>query len=1230
MKPFDLLQTPLSGRNLIEANAGTGKTYAISGLFLRLVVEGALPVSEILVLTYTRAATEELQDRIRKTLRKALDALQQGQADDLFLSSYRERLDAEGLKNSARRRLTAALRDFDEASIFTIHGFCQRMLQENAFESSSTFDAELITETDKITDRILQDFWRRHFYEAPPELAAYTVSTGNNLSGYRTFLRQLANYPDIRILPDLEAHRQGQLDEVLESYRQAVNLLRKDWETSQEEIASSLLKARLNKKSYGSKTHGYLEELGAFLGSGAPWFPLPTVFRKFLPASLAAACLKGASPPDHPFLSACRRVSEEGAVLEERMAQFLLVLKKELLETVRTELPAYKDTRNILFYDDLLLRLRDALQNPAGDSMAVAIGRKYRAALVDEFQDTDPVQYAILQKVFLRDFPCEAEIPPVFLIGDPKQAIYSFRGADIFAYMKAAKQADVSYTLQENWRSAPALLEAVNALFSQRSNPFVYEAITFSATAAAPGGLQEKLTLTGADTRESAPLQLWIVPEEGKEGAGKALAKGRSTFRILSAVAEEIARLLEAGMKGEARIDDRGVGAGDVAVLVRSNREARQVKQTLAERNIPAVLHSRDNLFDSPDAGDMELLLRALETPTDERRLGAALLTPLLGLSIGGLYCLKSDEGLWEKRIGSFRNYSTLWQKEGFMSMMRSFLRNEDVRARLLARLDGERRLTNVLHLVEVLHRESLEKNRGMRGLVRWLAEQRNPGRTRLDEHQLRLESDARAVRVVTIHRSKGLEYPIVFCPFVWEGAGDNRRQQNLIYHGGEENELLLCDIGSPPQSLSLQRAYREGLAERIRLLYVALTRAKHRCYLVWGHFKKAESSAPAYLLHDRHSAWDDADPEGSATAVDEARKAYQQLTAGDFSRDLGQVAASASGSIALANLPVSSLTRPMQTGHSERELSCRNFSRELDRTWRFTSFSSLVFGRFPLPERVEGEIEEEARPAETPDWKNLPAGTKTGNLFHSFLEHLDFTEKDEDVLRAQAKKTLSAHDFDLQWEPALLDAVRNLLSVRLSGGEGGRSFCLADISRKNRISELGFYFPLQRLTREKLHTLFRDLAKEDPGSIPPSWEFEVERLSFSPVQGWLRGFIDLVFTVDNRYYLVDWKTNNLGPDPASYSREALKTLMVRKHYLLQHHLYALALHAYLSRRLPGYRVERHFGGVYYLFIRGIDPGGEAETGIYFDRPSEGRLTALYNALIERNSTAGRNADDAR
>ncbi len=1231
MKPFDLLNAPLSGRNLIEANAGTGKTYAISGLFLRLVVERALPVSEILVLTYTVAATDELKDRIRKILRKALDALRQGGADDPFLSYWRERLIAEGRADLARRRLTNALRDFDEASIFTIHSFCQRTLQENAFESSVTFDAELLTDSEKITDRLLQDFWRRHFYEAQPELAAYALNRGNDLDRYRDFLRSIANFPDIQIIPDLEVPDRRQLDGEIERFRQAMNLVREGWETSRETIFPLLCNGALKATVYSAaKTDRYREELDAFLESGSPWFPLPDVFENFTAGKLALSCKKGAIPPEHPFFAACQQAIERGTSLGERFDRFFLALKKELLETVRTELPAHKASRNVLFFDDLLLRLREALRKPSGVLLADAVRRKYQAALVDEFQDTDPVQYEILRTVFLQGLQDEAQRPPVFLIGDPKQAIYSFRGADIFAYMTAAKQADVTYTLTENWRSATGLIVAVNALFSRRPNPFVYEDISFSETAAAPVALREKLALDGEGEGKRAPLQLWIVPADERDGSGKPLAKGRATSRILSALSQEIARLLEAGRKGETRIDDRGIEAGDMAVLVRSNREARLVKQVLSQTNIPAVLHSRDNLFDSPDAEDMELLLWALELPNDERRLAAALLTPFFGLTIGDLYRLKSDERQWENRLRDFRAYNALWQEEGFMRMMRSLLRQEDVRARLLARQDGERRLTNVLHLVEVLHSESLGKNRGMRGLVHWLAEQRNPAKGRSDAHQLRLESDAHAVRIVTIHRSKGLEYPLVFCPFAWEGAKEDQRHGSLIYHGGRDHELLICDIGSPPQPLSQRQAYREGLAERVRLLYVALTRAKHRCYLVWGHFNKAEGSAPAYLLHDRSSTWAENDGEGMDFTGAAAGRTYRELNSDDFLRDLEQLSASADGSISVENLPVSPLNRPVEETRPERELSCRKFTRELDRNRRFTSFSSLVFGSYPLPEKGEREWEEETRAEADTDWKKLPAGTSTGNLLHDFLEHLDFTEQNEDVLHRQAAETLSAHGFDPRWERAMLDSARNVLSVPLSGGEKRTTFRLADIAGENRVSELGFYYPLKRLSREKLHGLFRDIARQDPGIIPDSWEVEMGRLSFSPVQGWLRGFIDLVFSVDGRYYLVDWKTNYLGPDSASYSLADLKSVMVRKHYILQYHLYALALHAYLKRRLPGYQAESHFGGVYYLFLRGIDPNSGAGSGIYFDRPSEARLTALYNALIETNSAEGRSADGIR
>ncbi len=692
MKPFDLLNAPLSGRNLIEANAGTGKTYAISGLFLRLIVELALPVSEILVMTYTKAATEELKDRIRCMLRQAMLAVQTGKAEGPFLSAFLERLSAEGRINLARRRLTAAIRDFDEASIFTIHSFCQRTLQENAFESSSTFDAELVTDQVKITDSILQDFWRRHFYEVPPELAAYALSTGNDLDGYRAFLRQALNRPDIRIVPEIAFPDRGALDREIDNYRREMSELREAWDVGRESICLALRDNALKGNSYGgAKTDSLVEELDAFLSSSTPRFPLPEIFEKFTAGKLAKSCKKDCLPPKHSFFESCQQIFELEKSLREMFDQFLVSLKKELLAKVRSELPVYKARRNILFYDDLLLRLRAALQQPQGDFLGEAIRRKYRAALIDEFQDTDPVQYAILNSVFLGNAP---DCPPVFLIGDPKQAIYSFRGADIFAYLTAARQADISYTLKENWRSAPALHEALNGLFHEHPKPFVYEDILFADSSAAPVEKREELVFFDKDKSEEAPLQLWVIPPAEEGGKAKPLAKGRATSRILQAVTAEIARLLEEGKRGKAMISGRGLEAGDVAVLVRFNREALLVQKALSEIGIPAVLHSRENLFDSPDAEDMELLLRAIEIPGDERRLGAALLSPLLGFGISELYRIKNDERQWEERLSLFRKYHDLWQKEGFMPMMRFLLRVEGVRVRLLSRPDGERRLT--------------------------------------------------------------------------------------------------------------------------------------------------------------------------------------------------------------------------------------------------------------------------------------------------------------------------------------------------------------------------------------------------------------------------------------------------------------------------------------------------------------------------------------------------------
>ena len=497
---FDLLTSPLEGTNLIEAGAGTGKTYTITGLFLRLILEKRLSVKEILVVTYTVAATEELRDRIRRKIRDALEACSAGTSPDSFLRglilTLPDREEAAGL-------LRAALLDFDEAAISTIHGFCQRTLRESAFESGSLFDTDLEPEQETgLIEEIVQDFWRRNFYDAPLEWIRYAQGLNLGPTFFLDLLRRGRSPLDLKILPETAPVSFG----AVAPFRQAYAELQAAWPAARAEVEQAFGEPGLHAayRNHLSETLGLMD---SFLAENGPAFPLPEKFERFTTGGLKKKTRQKMKPPDHPFFQRCDTLQQRATALRIELERHLLFLQGEIFQTLRQELPLRKQRRNIQSFDDLLTRLRQSLEKAGGDELSQAVRNRYRAALIDEFQDTDPVQYAIFQHIFERGGSI------LFLIGDPKQAIYSFRGADLFAYLKAASRVDRRYTLEGNWRSEPGLVAAVNTVFTSREDPFLYREIPFEPAAAEADARPASLTIQGLT---ESPLHFWQV-ESGTE-----------------------------------------------------------------------------------------------------------------------------------------------------------------------------------------------------------------------------------------------------------------------------------------------------------------------------------------------------------------------------------------------------------------------------------------------------------------------------------------------------------------------------------------------------------------------------------------------------------------------------------------------------------------------------------------------------------------------------------------
>lgn len=1162
MQPLDPLTLPLHGTRLIEASAGTGKTYTLALLFLRLLLERGLAVDQILVVTFTRAATGELRDRIRARLRQALDHLEQRAQADPLLAALLDPLPPD----VCRQRLADTLVRMDEAAIYTIHGFCQRILQEHAFESGAPFDFELLENEQALRLQILEDFWRNRFYGVDPDEAEWAATTWINPAGLLAALGSAATVLDCALIPPLVADETDTLAtescflfaEVQQAWRQHADEVRTILEEHQ-----CLLRGD---KTYRLKDRvpELLTAMDHLASMAEPPWRLPKGIEKLGNTAMANALkAKCAAPPDHPYFTLFDRFYQ----LHSRLQQdrFIQVLT-DAHDYLRTELADRKQVQRWLGHDDLLARLAEALEQPrTGPHLVARIASRYPAALVDEFQDTDPVQYRIFSRIYRRN------AGSLLLIGDPKQAIYAFRGADIFTYMQARRETlpDHRATMTVNYRATGAMVRAINALFASRKDSFIFtDNIVFQPIQAAPEPQAQPLLL-GEQT--VPPLTALLLDSDRLNNKNAAtISKQGAKEAAVNFCADLLLHLLEAGKEGKATIGGQPLTAGDIAILVRTHREADAMRDGLRQRGLNCVASSQQSVFASPEAINLVLVLAALEDPSDPGRLRGALATDLFGCRGKELYQLTTDEQVWENRLTSLLRYRQVWHEHGILPMFQSLLATESVTQRLTARTGGQRSLTNYLHLVELLHQSPAGRH-GMAALLRWFRQQIDNPDNSAESQLIRLENDEQLLRIVTIHRSKGLEFPVVFLPFLWAGrpAASNGP---LTFHDRDSLRLTV-DLGT---GLETHRrwAEEENLAEELRLLYVALTRAKSCCLFCWGRVKGLERTALAYLLHH-----------GSCPADDT-----------NLAHDL-ETLNSHEPLLALRPFPVAFGTHRAVVTDETLHLRPALFHGRINPGWTRTSYSRLSAGR-EVDALAETGDRDDARPPAPEDFNSIftfPRGPVAGTCLHTLLERLNY-DRPAGEQRDLIDQTLLQAGIDPRWQAATVHWLDALTTVPLPG-----TCALGEIARQDRLHELDFLFPLEQLELGRFNALLIE-AGGRPLTAPSS-----------SLHGLMKGFIDLVFRFAGRYYIVDYKSNYLGPDHHHYGHQALADCMDSHQYHLQALIYTLALHRFLGARLPGYHYDDQFGGVYYLFLRAMHPDFPAGTGISFSRPKQ-RLVAAFDA----------------
>jgi len=1178
MIAFNAKTVSLAGLNLIEASAGTGKTYTLAELYLRLILEQDLNVSEILVVTYTRAATEELRDRLRQKLVDARDDLNKDPADRALLSTLVEEDDI----RRASYKLIAAIQGFDEAAIFTIHGFCQRVLADFAFESGLRFELELIGDDLALLQSATDDFWRREISTADKDFVAYLLSKNETPETLLRSVRNLVGKPYVQNLavPVMD------MASTAHTAQKHFDHLKQVWLKEHEQIIATFNnKALLNGNKYrAASVEKWLVFLTTMLSQDTMPQSLFDGFEKFSQGKMEQGLKKGQLLPELNFWLVCEQLFEHFEQLHKARECQLQQLRVTLLDTLRESLPEQKLKQQVQSYDDLLINLEQALNGARGDWLVEQLRQQYKAALIDEFQDTDPVQYASFNRIY-----ADSGLP-TFLVGDPKQAIYSFRGADIFTYLKAKSRAEHEYTLDTNWRSHPNLVSAVNSVFARHTAPFIYEDIPFHIVGAAR---DNTVALAVTDCDDSALQIHWAASE-------KPISKRELTAISARVTADEIAQLLNQAHTGQAHlVDDKGqqereLTGGDIAVLVRNHRQANEVQHCLQQRGINSVQQGRENVFTSAEALLLQRVLLAIAEPNNEQRVTAALASNLWALNGPELYALKQDESQWNGQLDFFYDLHQLWLKHGFMRVFRQLLVSVSAQQRLLSLVDGERQLTNLNHIAELIQAQFRHQNDSMEGVLYWLQTHIQSAEANDEAAQLRLESDEQLVKIITIHKSKGLEYPIVFCPFLWDANLRSANEAVISFHQDDESKQACAAFSEPALSQAAEGVTIEEQAEDSRLLYVALTRARERCIIIWGNAKgksdgaHVSNSALFSLLHP------------TLTELDGAA----MLT------ELQAVAEDSNGTISVKTIIEQQPVTYQAANEHRQQLAATPFVGDIHQPWRIGSFSALTKGHdAELPDydaQTSGDgVTVQAVIRTTLDRFSFPRGAQAGTCLHALFEYWDFASDDSEAMQKLVSRTLLQYGFDDKWTPVACQWLSEVLATPM----GEDKIRLSQLTQQKRLDELAFYFPVVDLNVRKLQRELLPLLVENS-----PLKTVISRLSFYDLTGFMKGFIDLVFEHQGRYYIVDYKSNHLGNNEADYQAEQLDHAMISHDYPLQYLIYTLALHRYLKTRLADYDPEQHLGGAYYLFIRGMKAQW-GQAGIFYDKPDVTVIEALDRYL---------------
>ncbi|MDG1204805.1 MAG: exodeoxyribonuclease V subunit beta [Pseudomonadales bacterium] len=1153
---------PLTGHQLIEASAGTGKTYTITNLYLRLILghdddaqlrRSPLAPNQILVLTFTIAATDELRHRVRQRLVLAREVFS-GEAvvtkeDDEFLTHlYSSSAD----KPRDRKLLTAALQMMDEASIFTIHSFCSRVLTEHSFETGTLFDQDLEGDKDRLMQMAAEDCFRSRILTLPATDRNIALGRWRNPTAVLQEMRPYLARHNLTIKPSFL-----DVSELLPALTQDDTRAKEMWladDIEQRIIDCGYNKTKMSKKRFADiRDYCHSERLD------------PSAWIHWSKDNFQSAVAKATTPLEHEIFQLIESIYQRAYVVE----QIEYNLWHTLFNAMRDNLALYKRQLSQLTLDDLLASVHEVLQGENGSPLATRLSGTWPVAMIDEFQDTDDLQYGIFSAIY----PNSNDIG-LFFIGDPKQAIYQFRGADIYTYINAKRQVTTTtdstiQSLSTNWRSTPAMVQAVNHLFGA-TDVFGNDAdIPFELADAAAPNLAKSFTIGG---EHQTPFSITVAnPADGKTDD--------ITQAAMEDAAETTAELLSLAQRDGALVNGKPLQAGQIAFLVRTKKHARMARQSLSARGIRSVYLTQDSIFNTDTAKDIRQFLLAVIEPNNEGAIKAALATQLMQNQISHIAALDHDVYLQQSVLSEFQEYHRLWSSIDIAAAINHLIRHRKLSEKWLSQVDGERQITNLRHLAELLQTRSVS-HPGQHQLVNWFSRELSLAQEFSNEDsQLRLESDQHLVQIVTMHAAKGLEYDIVMIPVSGFGVSARKPKTWLVHEQTEANAFApVLHIKSGDHE---QLAAKEAFDEDMRLLYVAFTRAKYKCYLGLPNYNDLHKYAIAKLLGlgDESCPWHESLTKLPAALFTQVelkitRTSYLDQTVPD-------------ALVAPAALP------------------------SIDNSWRVHSYTGLTrnLSRNSPEADIDhpkdivagfGDDEPETTKVASPTAEfsrfTFPRGARIGIALHDLMEHLAFHATAAEIT-AVAREYLPRFgllDNQDEWSTVLEGWLVDILETSMSQDV---DFCLADIQSKHRLNELEFHFPAA-LTQEFIST------------IQAAGYLEQHRsLSIAKVEGMMTGFIDLIVQVDGKFYLIDYKSNDLGSEQSLYEDEQLNAAMLHHQYDLQYLIYTVALNRYLAQSMENYDYDQHFGGVCYLFLRGMNRSNGS--GVFYDMPPRALIEEL-------------------